>query len=107
MYTNFDSLKKACLSCEKCELCKTRNNVVVGIGNEKADVLFIGEAPGEKEDLKGEPFVGRAGILLDKMLSAVDLDRKTNIYIANSIKCRPPKNRDPSKAEQSACKDWL
>ncbi len=100
-------LKQSCLTCEKCDLSKTRTNVVFGIGPYEADVMFIGEAPGENEDLKGEPFVGRAGMLLDKMLAAVDLSRESNIYIANSIKCRPPKNRDPLPLEQEMCKSWL
>ena len=107
MYTNWEDLKKACESCEKCELYQTRTNVVVGVGNPNAEVMFIGEGPGENEDLQGEPFVGRAGKLLDKMLDAVDLDRYTNIYIANIVKCRPPKNRDPKPEEQEQCIDWL
>ena len=107
MYTNWEDLKKACESCEKCELCQTRTNVVVGVGNPNAEVMFIGEGPGENEDLQGEPFVGRAGKLLDKMLDAVDLDRRKNIYIANIVKCRPPKNRDPKPEEQEQCIGWL
>ena len=83
MYKTWEELKSACLGCEKCELCRTRTNVVVGVGNPEAEVMFIGEGPGENEDLQGEPFVGRGGKLLDKMLTAVDLDRKKNIYIAN------------------------
>ena len=83
--------------------CKTRKNVVVGIGNRQAKVLFIGEGPGENEDIQGEPFVGRGGQLLDKMLHAIDLDRNKNIYIANIVKCRPPQNRDPLPEEQEAC----
>ena len=88
-------------------LCETRTNVVVGVGNPRSKVMFIGEGPGENEDLQGEPFVGRGGQLLDKMLAAVDLDRKTNVYIANIVKCRPPKNRDPLPEEQEACIGWL
>jgi DNA polymerase len=107
MYTNWEDLKAACASCEKCELCKTRHNVVVGVGNANAEVMFIGEGPGENEDLQGEPFVGRAGKLLDKMLTAVDLDRNKNIYIANIVKCRPPQNRDPKQDEQELCIEWL
>lgn len=107
MYNNFEDLKKNCEQCTKCGLCKTRHNVVVGVGNPKADVLFIGEGPGENEDLQGEPFVGRAGKLLDKMLTAVDLDRNKNIYIANIVKCRPPQNRDPKPEEQEMCIEWL
>ena len=107
MYQAFEELEKNCKACEKCQLCKTRHNVVFGVGNKNAEVLFIGEGPGENEDLQGEPFVGRGGQLLDKMLNAVDLDRRKNIYIANIVKCRPPQNRDPLQEEQDACIDWL
>lgn len=103
---DWDKLKSACHSCEKCALCETRTNVVFGVGTENAEVLFIGEGPGEQEDIKGEPFVGRAGKLLDDMLAIIDLDR-TNIYIANMVKCRPPKNRDPLGIEKDACLPWL
>lgn len=107
MYDNFEELTQNCLNCRKCGLCETRTNVVVGVGNPRSGILFIGEGPGENEDLQGEPFVGRGGQLLDKMLAAVDLDRKKNIYIANIVKCRPPKNRDPLPEEQEACIEWL
>ena len=107
MYDNFEELKENCLNCRKCGLCETRTNVVVGVGDPRAKVMFIGEGPGENEDLQGEPFVGRGGQLLDKMLAAVDLDRRKNIYIANIVKCRPPKNRDPLPEEQEACIEWL
>ena len=107
MYNSFEELKKDCEECRRCGLCETRHNVVVGVGNPEADVLFIGEGPGENEDIQGEPFVGRAGKLLDKMLNAVDLDRNKNIYIANIVKCRPPQNRDPKPEEQEQCIDWL
>ena len=107
MYSNFDELRENCLNCRECGLCETRHNVVVGVGNPKASVMFIGEGPGENEDLQGEPFVGRGGKLLDKMLTAVDLDRKKNIYIANIVKCRPPHNRDPKPEEQEQCIRWL
>lgn len=107
MINSWEDLYNECTTCQKCELCKTRTNVVFGIGNPKSEVLFIGEGPGENEDLKSEPFVGRAGKLLDKMLEAVDLSRNKNIYIANIVKCRPPKNRDPKIEEQEACIDWL
>ena len=107
MFTNWEELKNACENCQKCELCQTRHNVVVGVGSPTAEVMFIGEGPGENEDLQGEPFVGRAGKLLDKMLTAVDLDRNKNIYIANIVKCRPPQNRDPKPEEQEMCIDWL
>ncbi len=107
MYDNFKELENQCNKCNKCQLSKTRHNVVIGVGNPKSQVMFIGEGPGENEDLQGEPFVGRGGKLLDKMLYAVDLDRKKNIYIANIVKCRPPQNRDPRPEEQEMCIDWL
>lgn len=107
MYDNWEELKSACYECKKCGLCETRNNIVFGVGNPKAEVMFIGEGPGEQEDLKGEPFVGRAGQLLDKMLAVIDLDRNKNIYIGNMVKCRPPKNRDPKPEEQEECIFWL
>ena len=103
---NWEKLKSECLNCRRCPLCETRNNVVFGVGPENAEVLFIGEGPGEQEDLKGEPFVGRGGKLLDDMLELIDLDR-TKIYIANMVKCRPPKNRDPLETEQMACAEGL
>ena len=96
---NWETLQKECLACRRCQLCETRHNVVFGVGNRQAEVVFIGEGPGEQEDLKGEPFVGRAGKLLDDMLELIDLDR-TKIYIANMVKCRPPQNRDPLNTEQ-------
>ena len=102
-----EELRAECLKCEKCGLCATRHNVVFGVGNPRTDVLFIGEGPGENEDLKGEPFVGRGGQLLDKMLSVVDLSRDKNIYIANMVKCRPPQNRDPEEEEVAASRQWL
>jgi len=107
MINDIIELEKECKKCEKCKLSKTRTNVVFGVGNPEADVMFIGEGSGENEDLQGEPFVGRGGQLLDKMLKAVDLDRKKNIYIANIVKCRPPKNRDPEPGEQEECIQWL
>ena len=103
----WDELETACKNCAKCELHKTRTNVVFGVGNRAAEVLFVGEGPGESEDLKGEPFVGRAGVLLDDMLSLIGLDRTKNIYIANIVKCRPPKNRDPLSTESIQCLVWL
>ena len=107
MFENWEELKENCLNCRKCNLCEARSNVVFGVGNPCAKVMFIGEGPGRNEDLKGEPFVGAGGQLLDKYLAAVDLDRRTNIYIANIVKCRPPQNRDPLQEEQEACMDWL
>ena len=103
---DWESLKKDCLSCTACQLCETRTNVVFGVGAQNAEVLFIGEGPGEQEDLKGEPFVGPAGHLLDDMMSIIDLDR-SNCYIANIVKCRPPHNRDPLETEQDACIGYL
>ena len=107
MYQDFEELKRECLKCTGCGLCSGRHNVVFGVGNPNAKVLFVGEGPGENEDLQGEPFVGRAGKLLDTMLDAVDLSRERNIYIANIVKCRPPQNRDPLPEEQEACIGWL
>lgn len=102
----WEELEQQCSKCNRCRLCNTRNNVVFGVGNRNADVMFVGEGPGEQEDLIGEPFVGAAGKLLDDMLSIIDLDR-TNCYIANIVKCRPPRNRDPEDDEQDACIDYL
>ena len=107
MFSTMEELKNACKECRKCALCETRNNVVFGVGREDAEILFIGEAPGENEDLQGEPFVGRGGKLLDLYLGGIGLDRNENIYIANMLKCRPPKNRDPLPAEEDACMDFL
>lgn len=107
MFENWEELKENCLNCRKCSLCEVCSNVVFGVGNPCAKVMFIGEGPGRNEDLQGEPFVGAGGQLLDKYLAAVDLDRRTNIYIANIVKCRPPQNRDPLQEEQEACMDWL
>ena len=106
-YQSLEELRCEVLNCQRCELAKTRTNVVFGVGNPQAEVLFVGEGPGENEDLQGEPFVGRGGQLLDKMLAVIDLSREKNIYIANMVKCRPPKNRDPLPAEQDCCIDYL
>ncbi len=103
---DWDALRTACYGCSRCGLCETRHNVVFGVGPEWADVMFVGEGPGEQEDLKGEPFVGAAGHLLDDMMSIIDLDR-SNSYIANIVKCRPPHNRDPLETEQDACIAYL
>ena len=107
MYENFEELKKDCFSCQKCSLGNTRTNLVFGVGNESADILFVGEGPGENEDLQGEPFVGKAGKLLDKYLEVIGLSRQKNVYIANIVKCRPPQKRDPKDEEQEACINWL
>ena len=93
-------------SCQKCPLGKTRTRFVFGVGSPRADIMFIGEAPGRDEDLKGEPFVGRAGKLLDKMLPEVGL-RRQDVYIANILKCRPPDNRDPLPEETDECEPYL
>ena len=103
---SWEALKRECAGCERCALGRTRMNLVFGVGNENADVMFIGEGPGEQEDLKGEPFVGPAGQLLDTMMEIIGLDR-TKVYIANIVKCRPPRNRDPLPNEQDACIGWL
>ena len=104
---SWQSLKEACHSCTYCGLCQTRHNVVFGIGNEGADLMLVGEGPGEQEDLQGIPFVGPAGQLLDDMLSIIDVDRRSNCYITNIVKCRPPRNRDPLETEQDACIGYL
>lgn len=103
---DWGSLEEACKSCYRCGLCSTRTNVVFGVGARDAKILFIGEGPGEHEDLQGEPFVGPAGKLLDDMMSIIDLNRE-NSYIANIVKCRPPGNRDPLDEEQEACIGFL
>ena len=104
---DWNQLEALCLECRNCGLCETRNNVVFGVGNRTANIMFVGEGPGEQEDLQGEPFVGAAGKLLDDMLSIIDLSRKENVYIANVVKCRPPRNRDPEDGEQDACFGYL
>lgn len=102
-----DQLNSKILRCTKCQLARTRNNVVPGEGVENPEVLVIGEGPGYDEDMSGRPFVGKAGVLLDKMLAAIGLDRKKNCYIANVVKCRPPNNRDPEQTEEAACFGFL
>lgn len=106
MSTSWEALESACKSCRECSLCETRTNVVFGVGSHDAEVLFIGEGPGANEDLQGEPFVGKAGMLLDDMLAIIGMKRE-NVYIANIVKCRPPNNRDPLTVEQDACIGWL
>lgn len=101
-----NELKERCLNCRNCPLAKTRHSVVFGVGPEACEVVFVGEGPGQQEDLMAEPFVGPAGKLLDNMLSIIDLSRQ-NCYIANIVKCRPPNNRDPSPEEQDACMPYL
>ena len=106
-WMDWNALEQTCMGCQRCALADGRHNVVFGVGSRDAEVLFVGEGPGENEDLQGEPFVGRGGKLLDDMLELIDLDRKKNVYIANIVKCRPPGNRDPLETEQSACWRWL
>ena len=104
---SWESLETTCSLCTRCGLCQTRNHVVFGVGVKDSAIMFVGEGPGEQEDLQGEPFVGAAGKLLDDMLSIIDLDRSKNTYIANIVKCRPPRNRDPEPEEQAACFGYL
>ena len=106
-WMDWNALEQTCMGCQRCALADGRHNVVFGVGSRDAEVLFVGEGPGENEDLQGEPFVGRAGKLLDDMLELIDLDRKKNVYIANIVKCRPPHNRDPLSTEQDACIGYL
>ncbi len=103
---DWESLKQACLQCRRCDLCGGRTQVVFGVGPTDAEILFVGEGPGQQEDLLGDPFVGPAGHFLDDMLSIIGLGRH-NCYIANIVKCRPPNNRDPFQTEQDACIPWL
>lgn len=102
----WEELENECRNCHKCPLGDTRTNCVFGTGSREAELMFVGEAPGEQEDLSGTPFVGRAGQLLDKFLEAVDIPRE-KVYIANILKCRPPQNRDPLPAEEDACIGYL
>ena len=102
----WEELREKCLNCQACGLRRTCTQVVFGVGDPNAEVLFIGEAPGANEDAQGEPFVGRAGKLLDDMLAMIGLHRQ-NIYITNSVKCRPPENRDPLGEEKDACRGYL
>lgn len=106
MYNNFKDLYNEVIKCKKCELCRERKTVVFGEGNIHADIMFIGEGPGQREDETARPFVGPAGQLLNKMLSEIGLKRE-DVYIANIVKCRPPKNRDPKEEEQNACMPYL
>lgn len=103
---DWETLEQACAQCRQCSLGESRTNLVFGDGNRQADIMFVGEGPGQQEDLTGIPFVGAAGQLLDQMLSIIDLDR-SRYYICNIVKCRPPQNRDPLAAEQDACMPYL
>ena len=106
MDESWEILEYKCSQCTDCALCERRHNVVFGVGNREAELMLIGEGPGEQEDLQGIPFVGPAGKLLDNMLEMIDLDRN-KVYIANIVKCRPPGNRDPKPEEQYYCRHWL
>ena len=106
MYENWEELEKAIKDCKKCKLCTGRKNIVFGTGNKNADIMFIGEGPGADEDIQGEPFVGRAGQLMNKAFEALDIKRE-EVYIANIVKCRPPQNRNPETDEANACIDYL
>jgi len=103
----WDALEQAVAACRACKLCEGRRNTVFGVGDRQADWLIVGEAPGENEDLQGEPFVGQAGKLLDNMLKALGLDRRQKVYIANVLKCRPPGNRNPEPQEVAQCEPFL
>lgn len=106
MAQSWEQLEQSCLSCRECSLCEGRTNVVFGMGNRHAEVLFVGEGPGANEDREGLPFVGKAGMLLDDMLAIIGMKRE-EVYITNVVKCRPPQNRDPLEVEQDACMDYL
>jgi len=106
MADSWEKIQSDCSDCSRCPLGKTRRHLVFGVGNKQARVMLVGEGPGEQEDLQGIPFVGPAGKLLDDMLEMIDLDR-TKVYIANIVKCRPPRNRDPQPDEKAACLPWL
>jgi DNA polymerase len=106
VYNSMDDIRSAVESCQKCSLCRTRNNTVFGVGNENAKLVFVGEAPGADEDKQGEPFVGRAGQKLTQIIEAIGLSRQ-EVYIANVLKCRPPGNRNPLPAEIEVCEPYL
>jgi DNA polymerase len=104
---DWSALKASVAQCLACPLHEKRTQTVLGVGDERAEWLFVGEGPGAEEDLKGEPFVGQAGRLLDNMLAAMDLARGKNVYIANVVKCRPPNNRNPESREMRCCEPYL
>lgn len=106
MYEHLEELKQSFINCQKCKLYKTRKNIVFGVGNPNAKIMFIGEGPGGDEDVQGEPFVGKAGQLMNKAFDILEIKRE-DVYIANIIKCRPPQNRDPEEDEIAACMDYL
>ena len=106
-YNDLGLMKTHCNQCQRCELAPGRTNAVIGRGNPEADVMIIGEGPGQHEDEQGLPFVGRSGQLLDKILASVNFDPKTDVYICNIVKCRPPGNRAPIQVEMNACRPYL
>lgn len=106
MYETWQELENSIKECNKCKLCTTRKNIVFGTGNKNSKIMFIGEGPGADEDMQGEPFVGKAGQLMNKCLEALEIERN-DVYIANIVKCRPPQNRNPEKDEVEACMDYL
>lgn len=106
-FSSLAVLKNDVINCKKCSLSDTRTNAVFGVGDFSASLMLVGEAPGEQEDLSGEPFVGRAGQLLDKMLAAIDRSRENDVFICNVLKCRPPENRDPKSDEINQCEPYL
>ena len=107
MFNTLDEAKEACKNCTKCKRSATRTNTVFGEGVVNNKIILIGEAPGFYEDKAGRPFVGKAGMLLDKILGCAGFSREKNIYICNTIKCRPPENRDPEADEKEACREFL
>ncbi len=107
MFEQLDIVKNKCLNCQKCPLSKSRTNVVFSDGIANSKLMLIGEAPGYHEDMQGKPFVGRAGQLLDKIFECVGLSRQKDVYICNTIKCRPPDNRNPLDSEKEACREYL
>lgn len=106
MFDNWEDLEKSIENCQKCKLWKNRNSIVFGVGNKQSDIMFVGEAPGADEDAQGEPFVGKAGKLMDMAFTALGIKRE-EVYIANIVKCRPPSNRNPEPDEEQACLDYL
>ena len=106
MFKTWEELEQSIINCNKCKLSKTRKNIVFGVGNKNADIMFIGEGPGADEDAQGEPFVGKAGKLMNMAFGIVGI-RREDVYIANIVKCRPPSNRDPEDDEAYACMDYL
>ena len=106
MYETWEELEQSIVGCKKCKLCKTRKNIVFGTGNKNAKIMFIGEGPGADEDMQGEPFVGKAGKLMNMAFDIVGIKRE-EVYIANIVKCRPPSNRNPEDDEATACLNYL